>query len=62
MPVPPEYLFIPLRFEDTGNGLFPTFLLQSIRFAVATRRKDARARGYTQKKLPPLWEELLNAK
>jgi hypothetical protein len=47
MPVPPECLFIPLRFEDTGNSLFPAFLLQSVRFAVATRRNDASASGYT---------------
>jgi len=59
---PPKCLFIPLRFEDTGNGFFPAFFLQSIWFAVATRRNGARASGYIQKKPPPLGEELLNAK
>jgi len=26
-PVPPEYLFIPQRFEDTGNGLIAALFL-----------------------------------
>ena len=26
-PVPPERLFIPLRFEDAGNGVIAAFLL-----------------------------------
>ena len=55
MTVPLECLFIPCGLEDTGNGLFPAFLLQSISFAVATRRNDARTDKWLYiKKAPPI--------